>query len=108
MIGNGAVEFVGGAVVEMKLEFAEGGLGNYNGGFRESDLRGAAVGASLGEEDAVPVSAAGGKVVDVEDEVGKALVEDARLNGEGDLGSDEGGLCGAEGAEGEGGEPERS
>jgi hypothetical protein len=52
------------------------------------------------------VCAAGGNVVDVEDQVGEAFVEDAGLDGKGDLGSEEGGFGGAAGAEGEGSEPE--
>ena len=47
----------------------------------------------------MPVGAAGGHVVDVEDEVGEALVENARLHLERDLRGDEGGFDIAEGAE---------
>jgi hypothetical protein len=106
MVWGGAGKFVSGAAVEMEFEFAESGLGNYNCGFRKSDLRVAAVRAGFGEEDAVPVGAAGGEVVDVEDEVREALVEDARLNGERDLGGVESTFDVAAGAEGERREPE--
>lgn len=105
VIGDGAVKFVSGAVIEVKLELAEGGFGHDNGAVRDRDL-GTAFAADIGEEDAVPVSAAGGNVVDVENHVRKAFLEDAGLNGKGDLRSDESGLNGTAGAEREGSEPE--
>ena len=105
VVRSGASEFVSGAAVEVELQLAEGGFGNYNRAFRKSNL-GATRSAGFGEEDAVPVCAAGGDVVDVEDQVREALVEDAGLNGKGDLGSDESGFGGTASAEGEGGEPE--
>jgi hypothetical protein len=66
----------------------------------------ATVRAGFGEENAVPACAAGGDVVDIKDEVREALVKDAGLNGEGDLGSDKRGLGGTGGAERERGQPE--
>ena len=104
VIGSETREFVGGTVVEMEFEFAEGWFGNDNRRFRESDL-GIVVRARLSEEDAVPVCAGGGNVANIEDEMGEALVEDTGLNGEGDLGSDEGSFDVASDAEGERGEP---
>ena len=104
MIRSGAGIFVSGAVVEMELQLAEGRFGDYNRIFRKSDL-GSGIRAGFGDEDAVPVCAAGSDVVDIQDQMREALVEDARLNCEGNLGSNESGLDVAAGAEGERGEP---
>lgn len=104
ILRSGTGEFVGGAAVEMELNLAEGRLGNYNRTFRESDL-GTAFRAGFGEEDAVPSRAAGGEVVDVEDHARETLVEDARLDGERELGGNEGRFESASGAKRERGEP---
>ncbi len=105
MIGGFALEFVGGAAIEMEFEFSGGGFGDDDGAFGESDAR-AAFSAGFEEEDTVPVSAAGGDIVDVEDQVGEALVEDAGLHLERDLGSDEADFDVAERAEAARGEDE--
>jgi len=75
----GARVFVSRAAVEVELQLALVGVGNYNGTFRESNLR-AAFSAGLSEKDAVPACATGRDIVNVEDHVGKALVEDAWLH----------------------------
>src|SRR6516164_4027076 len=105
VLGHGAGKFVGGAAVEVELQLAEGRFGHYNRAVGESDLRTAFAG-SVGEEDTFPVGAAGGDVVDVKDHVRKALVEDAGLHGEGDLGSNECGFDGTASAESERCEPQ--
>ena len=79
LIGVFALKFVGGAAVQMQFELALGGFGDDDGAFGEGDAR-AAFGAGLKQENAVPVGAAGGDVVDVEDQVREALVEDAGLH----------------------------
>ena len=79
VVGIGAGQFMGGAAVEVELQLALFGVGNYNGAFRESNLR-SAFGASLSEEDTIPAGATGRDVVDVEDQVGEALVEYAGLD----------------------------
>ncbi len=105
VVGIFAREFVGGAAVEMELQLALPGLGNYNRTFRKSDLV-TALSAGFGEEDTVPACAAGGDVVDVENHVRESLIEDAGLNLKGDLGGDQTALDVAKGAEGEWREPE--
>src|SRR5580700_5009188 len=98
MVGVGAGKFMGGAAIEVELQLALFGLGNYNRTLRKGDLR-AAFRSGFGEEYPVPMGAAGGNIVNVEDHAGKALVKDARLNREGDLRSDEVGFGVEEGAE---------
>lgn len=88
VVGSGGGEFVSGAIVEMKLQLALSRIGNYNRTLRKSNV-GGAVGGSFGEKNTIPVSAAGRDVVDVKDEMGEVLVEDARLDSERDLGSKE-------------------
>jgi hypothetical protein len=85
----------------MQLELAERGFGDDDGVFGEGDA-GARLAAGFEEKDAVPVGAAGGNVVDIENQVGKALVEDARLHLKRDLRGDEGSFDVAEGAKAEG------
>ena len=75
----GARVFMSRAAVEVELQLALVGVGNYNGTFRESNLR-AAFSAGLSEKDAVPACAAGRDIVNVEDHVGKTLVENAWLH----------------------------
>jgi len=60
---------------------------SYNRTFRKRDLR-VAVSAGFRDEDAVPVRSADGDVVDIEDQVREALIKNAWLDGEGNLGSD--------------------
>ena len=98
MIGVFALEFVSGAAVEVEFEFALRGFGDDDGAFGKGDAR-AAFGASFKEEDTVPVGAAGGDVVDVEDHVGKTLVEDAWLHLKRNLRGDETGFDVAKSAE---------
>ena len=98
-------ELVGGTTIEMELQLALPGLGNYNRTFRKSDLV-SGLSASFSEKDAVPARAAGGDVVNVEDHVREALIEDAGLDEEGDLGADEATFDVAEGAKRERGKPE--
>ena len=101
MVGIGAGKFVGGTAVEVDLQLALLGLGNYNRTLRESDL-GAAFRSGFSEKHAVPMGATGGNIVQIQDHVREALVEDARLNLEGDLRGDEVGFDVAEIAEAEG------
>ena len=79
VVGIGAGKFMCGAANEVQLQLALVGVGNYNGTFRESNLR-TAFGPGLSEEDAIPARAARGDVVNVENHVGETLVKDARLN----------------------------
>ena len=97
--------FVGGAVVEMELEFAEAGFGDYNGRFRKSDLGIAVCGRLRRAKTPFQWVPLGGNVVNIEDKMGETLVEDAGLDGEGDLGSDESAFDVAASAERERGEP---
>ena len=97
LIGIFALKFVGGAAVEMEFELALLGFGDDDGAFGERDAR-ACFRAGFEEEDTVPVGAAGGDIVDIENHVGEALVEDAWLHLEGDLRGDEVGFNVAESA----------
>ena len=101
-----ALEFVGGADIEVQLQLAERGFGNDDGIFGKRDA-GAGFAAGLEEKNTVPVSAAGGDIVDIENQVRKTLVEDARLHLKGNLGSDQGGFDVAEGAQAAGREDQR-
>ncbi len=105
VVGFLAREFVSGAVVEVQLQLALLGLRNYNRTFREGDAR-TTLPACFSQENAVPPSAAGGDIVDVEDHLGEAFVEDARLHLKRDLRGDEIGLDGAESAQGQGSQPQ--
>lgn len=90
-VGDFAGEFVSGAALEMELQLALPGLGNYNRILRQGDL-GAAISAGFREKNAVPLRAAGRNVVDVENQLGETLVKDARLDGERDLRGEEAGF----------------
>src|SRR6516165_5228876 len=80
----------------MELQLALLGIGNYNRTFRQSDA-GTAFRARLREKDAVPVRAAGGDIVYVEDEMRETLVKDTGLNLKRNLRGEQTGLGVAEG-----------
>ena len=77
----------------------KGPKSRFDGANSDSPLAGLAFRSGLEKENAVPVGAAGGDIVDIENHVGKPLVEDARLYLERNLRSDEAGFDVAEGAE---------
>ena len=99
-------KFMGATALQMQLQFAEIGLGNHNGILRERQLS-AAFFVGLRQEHSVPLRAAGGDVVDVQHQVRKAFVKNARLHREGDLRSDQIRFDGAQRAQRQRREPQR-
>src|SRR5208282_2591028 len=78
VFGIGSGKLVRGTAIQVQLQLAQAGLGNYNRTFRHGDAR-ATFSSGFRQKYAVPVSPASGDIVDVEDHVREALIEDARL-----------------------------
>src|SRR6266481_1453740 len=90
----------------MQLQLAELRLGNYNRVFRQSELRTILV-PGFRQKHAVPLCTARGDVVNVKHRLGKALVENARLDLKGNLVGDEVGFNAAKCSQGDGSSPKR-
>ena len=88
--------------IEVEFELVELGLSNDNGILGEGDT-GAGFASGFEKEDAVPVGAASGDVIDVKDQVREAFVEDARLHLKGNLRDEETGFDVAKSAKAAGG-----
>ncbi len=74
-----------GAGAEVQLEVAAIAAGNYNGVLRQREMRAVRC-IRLRQEDAAPACGRGFDILNVENEMGEALVENTRLDSEGSLG----------------------
>lgn len=106
MIRVRPVEFVRRATLQVQLQLAELRLGNYNRVLCQGELRIVCV-PGFRKEDAVPLRAASGNIVDVQHRLGKALIENAGLDLKGNLVGDEVGFDDSKGAQGRGTSPKR-
>src|SRR5580658_4729558 len=77
-----------GPTLQVKLQLALFGFGNYNRILRQGELR-AVLSSGFSEKYAVPLRAAGRHVVDVKNQFGEALVEDPGLHRERGLRSEQ-------------------
>ena len=78
------LRFVHAAVAEIELQLALIAVGHYNGVLRQRQARNVAP-IGLRQKDAVPIHGGGRDVLHIEHQVGKLLVENARLDLEGNL-----------------------
>src|SRR5262245_65539390 len=88
MVGIQPVELMCCSALQMQLQLAELRLGNYNRVFRQGELRTVLV-PGFRQKHTVPLCTARGDVINVKYCLGKALVENARLQLKGNLVGDE-------------------
>src|SRR6202171_2762487 len=99
-------EFVDTSVTQVQLQLALAAVGHYNRFLRQSKAR-EVLCVGPRKKDTFPARGGRIDIVNVEDEVWEALVEDTRCNLEGSLPSAQAVFQGAESAHGQGPEPER-
>ncbi len=99
-------EFVDASVAQVQLQLALTAVGNYNRFLRQSEARDVLC-VRPREKDAFPARGGRVDIVHVEDEAWEALVEHPRRNLEGSLPGAQAVFQHAEGAHGQGPEPER-